>query len=75
MQIMQTVQNLSSKQAMSGMAPALSAPQLAQRQRVLTTTRAAKNPLKAPFKGKVCMHYGSHSALKSVVTGALHGKS
>lgn len=58
MQIMQAVQNLSSKQAISGMAPKLSVPQLAQRQQVLTTTRAAKNPLKAPFKGKVCMHLG-----------------
>ena len=56
MQIMQAVQNLTSKQAISGMAPALSAPQVAQRQRVSTTTRAAKNPLKAPFKSKVCMH-------------------
>ena len=58
MQIMQAVQNLTSKQAISGMAPALSAPQVAQRQRVLTTTRAAKKPFKAPFKGKVCMHLG-----------------
>lgn len=49
---MQTVQNLTSKQAISGMAPALSVPQVAQRQRISTTTRAAKNPLKAPFKGK-----------------------
>ena len=55
MQIMQTVQNLTSKQAISGMAPALSVPQVAQRQQVSTTTRAAKNPFKAPFKGKVCI--------------------